>query len=137
MGPWSTSPLPLVCQPTDLHSVMAAALISNKPEFVKLFVEQGVRLKEFVTWDTLVYLYDNMAPSCLFHSKLQKVLLEEKEHTASSKASPQKLLNKVTSLSSHPALQKPRAANEHEDEKAGDREILSVPEWCHSEERRL
>lgn len=85
MGPWSTSPLPLVCQPTDLHSVMAAALISNKPEFVKLFVEQGVRLKEFVTWDTLVYLYDNMAPSCLFHSKLQKVLLEEKEHTASSK----------------------------------------------------
>lgn len=85
MGPWSSSPLPLVCQPTDLHSVMAAALISNKPEFVKLFVEQGVRLKEFVTWDTLIYLYDNMAPSCLFHSKLQKVLLEEKEHTASSK----------------------------------------------------
>ncbi|XP_048811178.1 transient receptor potential cation channel subfamily M member 2 isoform X1 [Lagopus muta] len=72
-------------KPTDLHSVMAAALISNKPEFVKLFVEQGVRLKEFVTWDTLIYLYDNMAPSCLFHSKLQKVLLEEKEHTASSK----------------------------------------------------
>lgn len=64
---------------------MAAALISNKPEFVKLFLEQGVRLKEFVTWDTLVYLYDNMAPSCLFHSKLQKVLLEEKERTAGSK----------------------------------------------------
>lgn len=64
---------------------MAAALISNKPEFVKLFLEQGVRLKEFVTWDTLVYLYDNLAPSCLFHSKLQKVLLEEREHTAGSK----------------------------------------------------
>ena len=59
------------------------------------------------------------------------------EQAASSKASPQKLLNKVTSLGSHPALQKPKAANEHEDEKAGDREILSVPEWCHSEERRL
>uniref|UniRef100_A0A8C0AMW0 Transient receptor potential cation channel subfamily M member 2 n=1 Tax=Buteo japonicus TaxID=224669 RepID=A0A8C0AMW0_9AVES len=72
-------------KPTDLHPVMAAALISNKPEFVKLFLEQGVRLKEFVTWDTLVYLYDNMAPSCLFHSKLQKVLLEEREHTAGSK----------------------------------------------------
>lgn len=64
---------------------MAAALISNKPEFVKLFLEQGVRLKDFVTWDTLVYLYDNLAPSCLFHSKLQKVLLEEREHTAGSK----------------------------------------------------
>uniref|UniRef100_A0A663LU42 Transient receptor potential cation channel subfamily M member 2 n=1 Tax=Athene cunicularia TaxID=194338 RepID=A0A663LU42_ATHCN len=72
-------------KPTDLHPVMAAALISNKPEFVKLFLEQGVRLKEFVTWDTLVYLYDNMAPSCLFHSKLQKVLLEEREHAAGSK----------------------------------------------------
>ncbi|PKU43133.1 transient receptor potential cation channel subfamily m member 2 [Limosa lapponica baueri] len=72
-------------KPTDLHPVMAAALISNKPEFVKLFLEQGVRLKEFATWDTLVYLYDNMAPSCLFHSKLQKVLLEEREHTAGSK----------------------------------------------------
>ncbi|NXV22823.1 TRPM2 protein, partial [Cepphus grylle] len=72
-------------KPTDLHPVMAAALISNKPEFVKLFLEQGVHLKEFVTWDTLVYLYDNMAPSCLFHSKLQKVLLEEREHTAGSK----------------------------------------------------
>uniref|UniRef100_A0A8C6YRI5 Transient receptor potential cation channel subfamily M member 2 n=1 Tax=Nothoprocta perdicaria TaxID=30464 RepID=A0A8C6YRI5_NOTPE len=72
-------------RPTDLHPMMAAALISNKPEFVKLFLEQGVRLKEFVTWDVLVYLYDNIAPSCLFHSKLQKVLLEEKEHTAGSK----------------------------------------------------
>ncbi|NXA55395.1 TRPM2 protein, partial [Nothocercus julius] len=72
-------------RPTDLHPMMAAALISNKPEFVKLFLEQGVRLKEFVTCDVLVYLYDNIAPSCLFHSKLQKVLLEEKEHTAGSK----------------------------------------------------
>ncbi|CAM9306625.1 unnamed protein product [Bubo scandiacus] len=49
-------------KPTDLHPVMAAALISNKPEFVKLFLEQGVRLKEFVTWDTLVYLYDQHGP---------------------------------------------------------------------------
>uniref|UniRef100_A0A8B9VTT1 Transient receptor potential cation channel subfamily M member 2 n=1 Tax=Anas zonorhyncha TaxID=75864 RepID=A0A8B9VTT1_9AVES len=72
-------------KPTDLHPVMAAALISNKPEFVKLFLEQGVRLKEFVTWDTLIYLYNNMASSCLFHSKLQKVLLEETENTAGSK----------------------------------------------------
>ncbi|KAM7106682.1 transient receptor potential cation channel subfamily M member 2 isoform 6-T6 [Ciconia maguari] len=72
-------------KPTDLHPVMAAALISNKPEFVKLFLEQGVHLKMFVTWDTLVYLYDNMAPSCVFHSKLQKILLDEREHAAGSK----------------------------------------------------
>uniref|UniRef100_A0A674IWQ8 Transient receptor potential cation channel subfamily M member 2 n=1 Tax=Terrapene triunguis TaxID=2587831 RepID=A0A674IWQ8_9SAUR len=72
-------------KPADLHPVMAAALIANKPDFVKLFLEQGVRLKEFVTWDTLIYLYENMAPSSLFHGKLQKVLVEEKERSAFSK----------------------------------------------------
>uniref|UniRef100_A0A8C9M6N4 Transient receptor potential cation channel subfamily M member 2 n=1 Tax=Panthera tigris altaica TaxID=74533 RepID=A0A8C9M6N4_PANTA len=34
-------------KPSELHPVMTAALISNKPEFVKLFLENGVRLKEF------------------------------------------------------------------------------------------
>lgn len=57
--------------------MMAAALISNKPEFVKLFLENGLRLKDFVTWDTLLYLYENLDPSCLFSCKLQKVLAEE------------------------------------------------------------
>ncbi|XP_030184628.1 transient receptor potential cation channel subfamily M member 2 isoform X6 [Lynx canadensis] len=66
-------------KPSELHPVMTAALISNKPEFVKLFLENGVRLKELVTWDTLLYLYQNLDPSCLFHSKLQKVLADEPE----------------------------------------------------------
>uniref|UniRef100_A0A8I3PHN0 Transient receptor potential cation channel subfamily M member 2 n=1 Tax=Canis lupus familiaris TaxID=9615 RepID=A0A8I3PHN0_CANLF len=69
-------------KPSELHPVMMAALISNKPEFVKLFLENGVRLKEFVTWDTLLHLYQHLDPSCLFHSKLQKVLAEEPERPA-------------------------------------------------------
>ncbi|XP_073087353.1 transient receptor potential cation channel subfamily M member 2 isoform X6 [Manis javanica] len=64
-------------KPSDLHPMMTAALISNKPEFVKLFLENGVLLKEFAAWDTLLYLYGNLDPACLFHSKLQKVLAEE------------------------------------------------------------
>ncbi|XP_066475364.1 transient receptor potential cation channel subfamily M member 2 isoform X1 [Tiliqua scincoides] len=72
-------------KPSDLHPMMAAALVANKPEFVKLFLEQGVLLKEFVTWDTLIYLYENMVTSSIFHGKLQKVLLEEKERSAFSK----------------------------------------------------
>uniref|UniRef100_A0A670JDG5 Transient receptor potential cation channel subfamily M member 2 n=1 Tax=Podarcis muralis TaxID=64176 RepID=A0A670JDG5_PODMU len=72
-------------KPSDLHPMMAAALIANKPDFVKLFLEQGVRLKEFVTWDTLIYLYENMANPSVFHTKLQKVLMEEKERSAFSK----------------------------------------------------
>lgn len=75
-GGEQTRPRPL-SQPSELHPMMAAALISNKPEFVKLFLENGLRLKDFVTWDTLLYLYENLDPSCLFSCKLQKVLAEE------------------------------------------------------------
>ncbi|KAB0398108.1 hypothetical protein E2I00_019756 [Balaenoptera physalus] len=66
----------------ELYPMMTAALIANKPEFVKLFLENGVRLKEFVTWDTLLYLYENLEPTCLFHYKLHKVLAEEPERPA-------------------------------------------------------
>lgn len=103
---------------------MAAALISNKPEFVKLFLEQGVRLKDFVTWDTLVYLYDNLAPSCLFHSKLQKVLLEEREHTAGSKTPRlqmhhvSQVLRELLGCSTQPLYPKPKHT---------ERSRLSIP----------
>ncbi|XP_057553816.1 transient receptor potential cation channel subfamily M member 2 isoform X2 [Hippopotamus amphibius kiboko] len=69
-------------KPSELYPVVTAALIANKPEFVKLFLESGVQLKEFVTWDTLVYLYENLEPTCLFHYKLHKVLAEEPEQPA-------------------------------------------------------
>ncbi|NWU97559.1 TRPM2 protein, partial [Upupa epops] len=111
-------------KPTDLHAVMAAALISNKPEFVKLFMEHGVRLKEFVTWDTLVYLYNNMAPSCLFHNKLQKVLLEERESMAGSKMPRiqmhhvSQVLRELLGCSTQPLYPKPKQT---------DRPRLSIP----------
>ncbi|ERE86864.1 transient receptor potential cation channel subfamily M member 2 [Cricetulus griseus] len=77
-----------ILEERDLHPMMTAALISNKPEFVRLFLENGVRLKEFVTWDVLLCLYENLEPSCVFHSKLQKVLAEEHERlTCTSTAS--------------------------------------------------
>lgn len=64
-------------QPSELHPVMTAALISNKPEFVKLFLEHGLQLKDLLTGDTLLYLYENLDAACLFHAKLQKRLAEE------------------------------------------------------------
>ncbi|XP_021567214.1 transient receptor potential cation channel subfamily M member 2 isoform X2 [Carlito syrichta] len=85
-------------KPTDLHPTMTAALISNKPEFVKLFLENGVRLKEFVTWDTLLYLYENLEPSCLFHCKLQKVLAEEPERLACAPAAPRVQMHHVAQV---------------------------------------
>lgn len=78
-------------QPAELHPMMTAALISNKPEFVKLFLENGVRLQDLVTWDTLLYLYEHLDPSCLFHCKLQKVLAKEPP-------SPALLMHHVTQL---------------------------------------
>lgn len=85
-------------QPSELHPVMMAALISNKPEFVKLFLENGVRLKELVTWDTLLYLYQHLDPSCLFHSKLQKVLAEEPERPACGPTAPRVQMHHVAQV---------------------------------------
>ncbi|XP_040842632.1 transient receptor potential cation channel subfamily M member 2 isoform X2 [Ochotona curzoniae] len=64
-------------KPSDLHPMVLAALISNKPEFVRLFLEQGVQLQDFVTQDTLLHLYNNLEPLCLFHCKLREVLAED------------------------------------------------------------
>ncbi|KAM9254380.1 transient receptor potential cation channel subfamily M member 2 isoform 1-T1 [Dugong dugon] len=85
-------------KPSDLHPMMTAALISNKPDFVKLFLENGVQLKEFVTWDTLLYLYENLAPSCLFHCKLQKLLAEEPERLACAPAVPRLQMHHVAQV---------------------------------------
>lgn len=66
-------------KPSELYPMMVAALITNKPEFVRLFLENGVQLKEFVSQATLFYLYQNLEPTCLFHYKLHKVLSGEPE----------------------------------------------------------
>ncbi|XP_024852512.1 transient receptor potential cation channel subfamily M member 2 isoform X3 [Bos taurus] len=66
-------------KPSELYPMMVAALITNKPEFVKLFLENGVQLKEFISQATLFYLYQNLEPTCLFHCKLDRVLGGEPE----------------------------------------------------------
>ncbi|XP_037380756.1 transient receptor potential cation channel subfamily M member 2 isoform X1 [Talpa occidentalis] len=60
-------------KPSELHPVMMAALIANKPEFVQLFLENGVQLTELVTRDKLLTLYRKLDPACLFHRKLERV----------------------------------------------------------------
>uniref|UniRef100_A0A6I8SSM0 Transient receptor potential cation channel, subfamily M, member 2 n=1 Tax=Xenopus tropicalis TaxID=8364 RepID=A0A6I8SSM0_XENTR len=73
-------------KPSDLHPLMTAALIGNKPDFVKLFLEQGVRLEEYATQETIINLYNNTDPSCLFHSKLAKVFEDERLRLETSKS---------------------------------------------------
>ncbi|XP_069495749.1 transient receptor potential cation channel subfamily M member 2-like [Ambystoma mexicanum] len=66
-------------KPSDLYPVMTIALIDNKPDFVRLFLDHGVSLKEFLTWDALKLLYNNMEPSSPVYSKLEKLLAEEEQ----------------------------------------------------------
>ncbi|XP_051695884.2 transient receptor potential cation channel subfamily M member 2 isoform X1 [Oryctolagus cuniculus] len=67
-------------KPSDLYPMLEDALISNKPEFVKLFLEHGVQLTDFASCDTLCRLYQNLK-SCLFNRKLKKVQDEGPEDT--------------------------------------------------------
>ncbi|XP_028249051.1 transient receptor potential cation channel subfamily M member 2 [Parambassis ranga] len=57
---------------SDLHWAMSAALVSNKPQFVSLLLENGVNLWDFLHDEqTLSKLYTQM-PSCFFLRKLAK-----------------------------------------------------------------
>ncbi|CAI9542481.1 unnamed protein product [Staurois parvus] len=57
-------------KPSDLYPSLTLSLIEDKPSFVRLFLERGVSLAEYLSRDTLTYLYNNTEPSSLIHSKL-------------------------------------------------------------------
>ncbi|MGH0130904.1 UNVERIFIED_CONTAM: hypothetical protein FKN15_059625 [Acipenser sinensis] len=62
----------------DLSDVMLAALLGDKPDFVKLFLENGVHLKEFLTEKRLLALYNNLPPTSLCLRRILKKQEEEK-----------------------------------------------------------
>ncbi|XP_073517307.1 transient receptor potential cation channel subfamily M member 2-like isoform X2 [Phyllobates terribilis] len=65
-------------KPSDLYPCLTVSLIEDKPLFVRLFLERGVSLSEFVTWDALTHLYNNTDSSSLIHSKLGRVVMGER-----------------------------------------------------------
>ncbi|XP_062390193.1 transient receptor potential cation channel subfamily M member 2-like [Sardina pilchardus] len=61
-------------QSVDLHKAFFSALVGNKPEFVRLLLENGVSIPEFLSGEEILCeLYNNM-PSCLFKDTLDKWL---------------------------------------------------------------
>jgi len=51
----------LVClQPGQLDEIMHIVIEKNRPEFVKLLIENGVSIKEFLTPKRLLQLYNNV-----------------------------------------------------------------------------
>ncbi|XP_068165086.1 transient receptor potential cation channel subfamily M member 5 isoform X2 [Antennarius striatus] len=62
----------------DLEEVMMDALINDKPDFVRLFVDNGVNLGEFLTYGRLQELYWAVSEKSLLHNLLLKKY-EEKQ----------------------------------------------------------
>ncbi|XP_010633960.1 transient receptor potential cation channel subfamily M member 5 [Fukomys damarensis] len=56
----------------DLEEVMMDALVSNKPEFVRLFVDNGADVADFLTYGRLQQLYRTVAPKSLLFRLLQR-----------------------------------------------------------------
>lgn len=52
------------------------ALVSNKPEFVRLFVDHGADVADFLTYGRLQQLYRAVPPKSLLFSLLQRKLEE-------------------------------------------------------------
>uniref|UniRef100_A0A8C2C6N7 Transient receptor potential cation channel, subfamily M, member 5 n=1 Tax=Cyprinus carpio TaxID=7962 RepID=A0A8C2C6N7_CYPCA len=56
----------------DLEEVMMEALINDKPDFVRLFVDNGVNINEFLTYGRLQELYCSVPEKNLLHTLLLK-----------------------------------------------------------------
>ncbi|XP_076853992.1 transient receptor potential cation channel subfamily M member 5 isoform X2 [Brachyhypopomus gauderio] len=56
----------------DLEGVMMDALVNNKPDFVRLFVDNGVNLGEFLTYGRLQELYCSVSEKSLLFDLLKK-----------------------------------------------------------------
>ncbi|NWU91402.1 TRPM5 protein, partial [Upupa epops] len=63
----------------DLEEVMMDALVNDKPEFVKLFVDNGANISEFLTYSRLQRLYCSISRKCLLYELLLKKHQESKQ----------------------------------------------------------
>ncbi|XP_030306959.1 transient receptor potential cation channel subfamily M member 5 [Calypte anna] len=62
----------------DLEEVMMDALVNDKPEFVKLFIDNGANIAEFLTYSRLQRLYCSISQKCLLYELLLKKHEESK-----------------------------------------------------------
>ncbi|XP_053720557.1 transient receptor potential cation channel subfamily M member 4-like [Synchiropus splendidus] len=72
----------------DLEDSMTDALINDKPQFVRLFTENGLNIIDYLTYGRLESLYRSVADTTLLYQLLQRCLVE-RLGTASSGHSPQ------------------------------------------------
>ncbi|KAG8125707.1 hypothetical protein E2320_020813, partial [Naja naja] len=59
-------------KPCDLEEVLMDALVNDKPEFVKLFIDNGANIYEFLTYSRLQTLYYNISSKSLLYKLIFK-----------------------------------------------------------------
>ncbi|XP_048846872.1 transient receptor potential cation channel subfamily M member 4a [Brienomyrus brachyistius] len=70
----------------DLEGPMTDALVNNKPQFVRLFTENGLNILDYLTYERLENLYRSLPDSSLAYTLLQRHLLERLSITSSPRA---------------------------------------------------
>lgn len=63
-----------VLQYDDLQDSMTDALVNNKPQFVRLFTENGLNILEYLTYERLENLYQSLSEGTLVYALLQRQL---------------------------------------------------------------
>ncbi|KAF3699526.1 Transient receptor potential cation channel subfamily M member 4 [Channa argus] len=92
----------------DLEDSMTDALINDKPQFVRLFCENGLNILDYLTYRRLETLYNSLSDSSLAYNLLQKRLME-RQHVAGSQPSVKDEVT-VPLKSSQSALTEPGSA---------------------------
>ncbi|XP_048061675.1 transient receptor potential cation channel subfamily M member 4a [Megalobrama amblycephala] len=67
----------------DMEESMTDALVNDKPHFVKLFVENGLNVLDYLTYQRLEFLYSSLSGCDLVSSFLQRRLHERVDLAAS------------------------------------------------------
>ncbi|XP_062840821.1 transient receptor potential cation channel subfamily M member 4a [Trichomycterus rosablanca] len=62
----------------DLTDPMMDALVNNKPQFVRLFIENGLNIFEYLTYERLEGLYQSLSSGTLAYTLLHKLLKERR-----------------------------------------------------------
>uniref|UniRef100_A0AAY5ETQ0 Transient receptor potential cation channel, subfamily M, member 4a n=1 Tax=Electrophorus electricus TaxID=8005 RepID=A0AAY5ETQ0_ELEEL len=66
----------------DLEESMTDALVNNKPQFVRIFTENGLNVLDYLTFERLESLYQSL-PDTLVYTQLQTYLSERKSPSTS------------------------------------------------------
>uniref|UniRef100_A0A667X605 Histidine rich calcium binding protein n=1 Tax=Myripristis murdjan TaxID=586833 RepID=A0A667X605_9TELE len=68
----------------DLEDSMTDALVNNKPQFVRLFTENGLNILDYLTYGRLESLYRSVADGTLAYQLLQRRLVERQGNSGSA-----------------------------------------------------